>query len=50
MQPPVIHYESHRREIEADLARRLQRAVPQEAARQIESRERLVRRPKLRFA
>ena len=50
MQPPVIHYEARRREIEADLARRLQRAAPQEAARQVESRERLVRRPKLRFA
>jgi len=50
MQPPMNHYEDRRREIEADLARRLQRPVPQEAVRQVESRERLVRRLRLRIA
>jgi hypothetical protein len=50
MQPPVIYYEARRREIEADLARRLQRAARQEAVRQVESRERLVRRFRPRFA
>lgn len=50
MQPPVIHYEARRREVEADLARRLQRPVPPEAVRQVESRERLTRRLRLRTA
>ena len=50
MQPPVIHYESRRREIEADFARRLPRAERQEAVRQAESRERLVSRLRPRFA
>jgi len=50
MQPPINHYEDRRREIEADLARRLQRPVPPEAVRQVESRERLARRLRLRLA
>jgi hypothetical protein len=50
MQPPANYYEDRRREVEADLARRLRRSVPQEAVRQAESRDRLVRRLKLRVA
>ncbi len=50
MQPPVNYYESRRREIEADFARRIQRPVLPEPVRQAESRDRLVRRLKLRLA
>ena len=50
MQPPIIHYDARRAELEADLARRLRRPVPPEPVRQAESRDRLVRRLRLRVA
>jgi hypothetical protein len=50
MQPPVIYYEARRGEIEADLARRVRRARPPEAARQSESRKHLVARLRPRIA
>jgi hypothetical protein len=44
------YYEDRRREVEADLVRRLRPSLPQEPVRQAESRDRLVRRLKLRLA